>query len=72
MKKGYIGLSNTEVTMLDSLIDPYGAATDYQSFLNVEAFFEYDFFQDESEMTYFIIELHGKTVIQQRIRYGVW
>ena len=27
-KKGWIGLSNTEVTMLDSIFDPFGAATD--------------------------------------------
>ena len=28
-KKGWIGLSNTEVTMLDSIIDPFGTATDH-------------------------------------------
>ena len=28
-KKGWIGLSNTEVTMLDSIIDPFGTHTDH-------------------------------------------
>ena len=27
-KKGYIGLSNTEATMLDSIFDPFGTPTD--------------------------------------------
>ena len=28
LKEGYIGLSNTEVTFLDSIFDPFGTATD--------------------------------------------
>ena len=35
-KKGWIGLSNTEVTMLDSVYDPFGIATDHKSIINVE------------------------------------
>ena len=71
-KKGWIGLSNTEVTMLDSIIDPFGTATDKQSFLNVEEFIEDDPGQDDDGITFNIFVLHGKRMIQQRIRYGVW
>ena len=72
-KKGYIGLSSTQVTMLDSIIDPFGTATDELSFLNVEAFFDADFDDaNDNGNLYFILELHGKTMIQQRVRYGVW
>ena len=28
LKEGYLGLSNTEVTFLDSIFDPFGTATD--------------------------------------------
>ena len=51
-KKGWIGLSSTEVTMLDSIIDPFGTATDEQSFLNVEEIWEGDLGQDADGITY--------------------
>ena len=71
-KSGWIGLSNTEVTLLDSIIDPFGTATDQQSFLNVEEFYQSDFKQKDDGIVHTIFRLHGKNMIQQRIRYGVW
>ena len=49
-KKGWIGLSKTEVTMLDSIIDPFGTATDNMSFLNVEELNLYDLDRDDEGM----------------------
>ena len=38
--------------MLDSIIDPFGTATDQKSFLNFEEFFEVDLGRDESGITF--------------------
>ena len=74
LKEGYIGLSNTEVTFLDSIFDPFGTATDEQSFLNVEETLIADVTPSDNvtEKTFYEFYLHGKTTIQQRIRFGFW
>ena len=50
--------------MLDSIIDPFGTATDQKSFLNFEEFFEVDLGRDESGITLNTFSLHGKSMIQ--------
>ena len=59
-------LSNTEISMLDSVYDPFATPTDEQSFLNVEKTEKLD-----ANFTA-IFSLDGKNLIQQRVRYGIW
>ena len=49
--------------MLDSIIDPFGTATDHLSFLNVEEIINAHPGQDENGITYNIFYLHGKSMI---------
>ena len=63
----------TEVTMLDSIYDPFGEATDQQSFLNFEKLIKDPLPPDrDGEKTRCIFQLSETLRIQQRIRYGVW
>ena len=62
-KKGFIGLSDNKVTMLDSIIDPFGTASDQMSFQNVEKVLDYNFGQDDEGLTCFTFVLHGKRMI---------
>ena len=58
--------------MHDSIIDPFGTATDHQKFLNVEVRNDVEFNQDEDGVICNQFYLHGKSMIHQRLRYGVW
>ena len=49
-QEGYVGISSTHVTMLDSIYDPFGTPTDELSLLNFEKFTEYYFPYDNPEL----------------------
>ena len=69
---GFIPLQTTEVTLLDSVYDPFGAPTDHYSLLNVETFREIEIGKDKDGETFYIFMISDKARFQQRIRYGVW
>ena len=69
-----ISLQNTRVTLLDSIYNPFGAATDERSFLNLQKFSPYprNVITGKKNELIFEFKLSGNTKYQQRVRYGVW